>query len=231
MPAEFVHLHVHSQYSFLTSAVKLGVLPERVKRLGMRAVAVTDHGSMFGSLRHDHACRAAGVSPILGAELNVLRPGSGLAHLVLLATNRAGYENLVGLVSRGHLEPVSEGTPSVSFEAGEAEPWARAERLPGGWFRSACSSSGRFTRAQFPSFAMRLLGHVSSSLTTAFPANVAKTKCSWKAAKDLSSRWSRRTTHSSTRTTGLRRCTDCVRSGGATDASPFHHGSSEITNT
>ncbi len=100
---EFVHLHLHSQYSFLTGAVKLGGLPARVKAQGMRAVALTDHGNMFGALRHYNACRSAGVQPILGSELNIVRGGSGIAHLVVLATNSVGYQNLVGLVSRGHL--------------------------------------------------------------------------------------------------------------------------------
>ena len=60
---EFVHLHLHSQYSFLTGAVKLKRLPARVKAQGMRAVALTDHGNMFGALRHYNAC-SAGVQPM-----------------------------------------------------------------------------------------------------------------------------------------------------------------------
>jgi DNA polymerase-3 subunit alpha len=115
--AEFVHLHVHSQYSFLTGAVKLGALPGRVKAHGMRAVALTDHGNMYGALRHYKACRAAGIQPILGSELNVVRGGNGLSHLVVLAENEVGYRNLVALVSRGHLSPASEVAPSVTLEA------------------------------------------------------------------------------------------------------------------
>ncbi|HEY3496005.1 MAG TPA: PHP domain-containing protein, partial [Polyangiaceae bacterium] len=117
MAAEFVHLHVHSQYSFLTGAVKLGSLPARVKQQGMKAVALTDHANMYGALRHYKACRAAGIQPILGCELNVARPGGALSHLVVLASNEAGYRNLVALVSEGHLSPASEVGPSVRFES------------------------------------------------------------------------------------------------------------------
>jgi DNA polymerase III subunit alpha len=115
--AEFVHLHLHSQYSFLTGAVKLGALPARVKAQGMRAVALTDHANMYGALRHYNACRAAGIQPILGSELNVVRGGNGLCHLVVLAADDTGYRNLVSLVSRGHLSPASELAPSVTLEA------------------------------------------------------------------------------------------------------------------
>jgi DNA polymerase-3 subunit alpha len=115
--AEFVHLHVHSQYSFLTGAVKLGALPGKVKAHGMRAVALTDHANMYGALRHYNACRAAGIQPILGSELNVVRGGNGLCHLVVLAADDVGYKNLVALVSQSHLSPASEVAPSVTLEA------------------------------------------------------------------------------------------------------------------
>jgi DNA polymerase-3 subunit alpha len=117
MAPEFVHLHVHSQYSFLTGAVKVGSLPARVKQHGMRAVALTDHANMYGALRHYKSCKAAGVQPILGCELNVARPGGALSHLVVLATNETGYQNLVGLVSQGHVAPASDVGPSVAFES------------------------------------------------------------------------------------------------------------------
>ena len=114
---EFVHLHLHSQYSFLTGAVKLGALPARVKAHGMGAVALTDHANMYGALRHYNACRSAGIQPILGCELNVVRSGGALSHLVVLASNDIGYLNLVALVSRGHLTLASELAPSVTIEA------------------------------------------------------------------------------------------------------------------
>jgi DNA polymerase-3 subunit alpha len=119
MAVEFSHLHVHSQFSFLTSAVKLSDLGARAKAAGMRAVALTDHANMYGAIRHYNACRAAGVQPILGSELNVARSdgSGGVDHLVLLAATSDGYKNLIHLVSEGQLRPVLEHTPSVSLDA------------------------------------------------------------------------------------------------------------------
>ncbi len=118
MASEFVHLHAHTQFSFLTSTAKVEALVSRCVELGMPALAMTDHANMFGAVRHYRACKKAGISPILGCELNVLRSdGSGLVdHLVLLAANQVGYKNLIRLVSRGHLESASEAHPSVTME-------------------------------------------------------------------------------------------------------------------
>ncbi len=116
MPAEFVHLHVHSQFSFLTSTVKVSSLASRVKELGMRAVALTDSANMFGAVRHYNACRAAGIRAILGCEVNVARPSGAVEHLVLLARTLEGYRNLVRIVSRGQVSPVSEGAPSLTLD-------------------------------------------------------------------------------------------------------------------
>src|SRR5262245_41530311 len=114
---EFVHLHVHSQYSFLTSAVKLSSLAARVKALGMSGVALTDHANMFGAIRHYNACRSVGIQPILGCEVNVARSaGSAVDHLVLLAATNQGYKNLIQLVSDGHLSPVSSAGPSIGLD-------------------------------------------------------------------------------------------------------------------
>ena len=73
--AEFAHLHVHTQYSFLVSTVQLHDLAPRVKELGMRAVAVTDHQNMFGAIRHYKLCKNQGIQAILGSELNIARAG------------------------------------------------------------------------------------------------------------------------------------------------------------
>ncbi|HEX2730658.1 MAG TPA: DNA polymerase III subunit alpha [Polyangiaceae bacterium] len=118
MPAEFVHLHVHTQYSFLLSTVKLGELAQQTKARGMRAVAVTDSANMFGAIRHYKKCKDYGLQAILGSELNVQRAdGSGAHdHLVLLATNGEGYKNLVRLVSRGHTNSRSDRCPSVDWD-------------------------------------------------------------------------------------------------------------------
>src|SRR5688572_4253840 len=116
MTAEFAHLHVHSQYSFLTGAVKVSALADRVKKQGMKAVALTDHGNMYGAIRHYNSCRAIGVQPILGCEVNVTRAGSAAVdHLVLLAATNEGYKNLIRLVSEGQLRPASDQGASVSL--------------------------------------------------------------------------------------------------------------------
>jgi len=115
--SEFVHLHVHTQFSFLVSTVKLDALVSRAATLGMRAVALTDHANMYGAIRHWKKCKAAGIQPILGAELNVARPdGRGVVdHLVVLASNQDGYRNLVRLVTRSHTQPAVDTAPSVTL--------------------------------------------------------------------------------------------------------------------
>ena len=118
MVAEFAHLHVHTQYSFLVSTVKLYDLAPRVKELGMRAVAVTDHQNMFGAVRHYKLCKSQGIQAILGSELNIAREGdkSKVDHLGLLATNLEGYENLIRLVSAGYMNTASDSAPSITLD-------------------------------------------------------------------------------------------------------------------
>lgn len=109
----FVHLHVHSEYSLLDGAAKIGELAEEAARLGMPALALTDHGVMYGAVPFYKACVKHGVKPILGCEVYVAagsmkdklsRQEQKTYHLILLAKNRQGYENLMELVSRAHLE-------------------------------------------------------------------------------------------------------------------------------
>ncbi|RYZ67304.1 MAG: DNA polymerase III subunit alpha, partial [Proteobacteria bacterium] len=137
MAAEFTHLHVHTQYSMLDGAVKVKDLVKRTAKLGMKAVAITDHQNMFGAISFYKAAKDAGVQAILGSELDVLvgeppRPGAKTAegvrrHLPLLASTLEGYQNLVWLVSRGHVAPagargasgetlVYDGVPSIRLE-------------------------------------------------------------------------------------------------------------------
>ena len=126
MTAEFVHLHAHSQYSLLDGALRVKDLASRAKNLGMTAVALTDHGNMFGAIQHYKECKAAGLQAILGCEINVARKtgrpaakggeDSVLEHLVLIAANKAGYKNLVRIVSAGHVDPVSQAGPSVTID-------------------------------------------------------------------------------------------------------------------
>jgi DNA polymerase III subunit alpha len=121
--AEYVHLHVHTQYSFLDGAIRIGPLVERTKELGMRAVAMTDHANMFGALQLYKACQERSLWPVLGCELNVARAEEGrerrrtpVDHLVLLAKTEEGYKNLIRLVSNGQIEAASDTAPSVSWE-------------------------------------------------------------------------------------------------------------------
>ncbi|MCH2170994.1 DNA polymerase III subunit alpha [Myxococcota bacterium] len=114
----FVHLHLHSQYSLLDGAIKIQPLFERAAALNMPAVALTDHGNLFGSLEFYEAARNAGVKPIIGCETYVAtvsrfdkekreRDSSGfdaISHLPLLAMNETGYRNLMYLVSKAYLE-------------------------------------------------------------------------------------------------------------------------------
>ncbi|RMG35046.1 MAG: DNA polymerase III subunit alpha [Planctomycetota bacterium] len=110
----FVHLHCHSAYSMLDGANRLDDLIEKVSRTGMNAVAITDHGNLYGAFEFYNKCRARGVNPIVGYEAYVA-PGQRTDrrvvgqretayHLTLLAMNRTGYYNLIKLASIAYLE-------------------------------------------------------------------------------------------------------------------------------
>jgi len=113
--SEFVHLHVHSEYSLLDGAAQLEKLVQKAKELRFPAIALTDHGNLFGAIDFYLAAQKAGIKPILGCELYVA-PGSrrergsqdggyeGANHLTVLVRNRVGYQNLVKLVSKAYLE-------------------------------------------------------------------------------------------------------------------------------
>ena len=107
---KFVHLHVHSEFSLLDGANRIKDLPIRAKELGMDAMAITDHGVMFGAIDFYKACKANGVKPIIGCEIYVAprkctnkEPGidNKYNHLILLAKNMQGYHNLCKIVSLG----------------------------------------------------------------------------------------------------------------------------------
>jgi len=110
----FSHLHVHTEYSLLDGACRINNLVTRAVELEMPAVAMTDHGVMYGAVDFYTACRDQGVKPIIGCEVYYTpgsrfdrEPGTGQGnnyHLVLLAANAAGYRNLLRLVSAAHLE-------------------------------------------------------------------------------------------------------------------------------
>jgi DNA polymerase-3 subunit alpha len=108
---EFVHLHVHTAFSLLDGAIRVKDLLAQAQAYGMPAVAITDHGSLFGVLDFYQKAKAAGIKPLLGCELYVA-PGSRQEktgkgdnrHLVVLAENLEGYHNLIRLVTRAHQE-------------------------------------------------------------------------------------------------------------------------------
>jgi error-prone DNA polymerase len=103
----FVHLHVHSHYSLREGAARVEDLAGRAAELGMEALALTDHDGMYGAVRFSLACRAAGVRPILGAELEY---GDG-HHAVLLAKDARGWANLCHLVTEMHLDERAQSLP------------------------------------------------------------------------------------------------------------------------
>ena len=110
--SEFVHLHLHTEYSLLDGACRIDELPKAVKALGQTAVAITDHGVMYGAVDFYRACKKEGIKPIIGCEI-YLAPGSRFAkerkdanyyHLVLLCENETGYRNLIDVVSKAFTE-------------------------------------------------------------------------------------------------------------------------------
>jgi len=111
-PGTFVHLHNHSDYSLLDGASKVERLVDAAVAMGMPALAITDHGNLFGAVQFYHLARKKGIKPILGCEIYVAKEsrlkkaggGDQSNHLILLAENATGYQNLSRLVSYGYLE-------------------------------------------------------------------------------------------------------------------------------
>ena len=110
---EFVHLHVHSEYSLLDGYSRIPVLVRRASELGMRAMALTDHGAMYGAIEFYKAAREVGIKPILGVEAYVAprsiacrdpKLDASSFHLTILAATDEGYRNLIRLTTRAHLD-------------------------------------------------------------------------------------------------------------------------------
>jgi len=112
--AEFVHLHLHSEYSLLDGACRISEIPQRAHECGHTAVALTDHGAMYGAVGFYRACKKHGIKPIIGCEVYVANGSrfdkssvgqdTKYNHLVLLCMNDEGYKNLVTMVSKGYTE-------------------------------------------------------------------------------------------------------------------------------
>src|SRR6186713_1853497 len=111
--SDFVHLHLHSEYSLLDGACRVEELLDKAVELKMPAVAITEHGNMFSSIIFHDQARKRGINPILGCEVYVApgdrrtksgTPGETANHLVLLAETNEGYHNLIKLVSSGYTE-------------------------------------------------------------------------------------------------------------------------------
>src|ERR687898_213993 len=118
----FAHLHVHSEYSLLDGANKIGPMAARAAELGMPALGLTDHGVMNGAVEHYKACRKHGIKPILGLEAYFVDDRATEAvkyernHLTLLASSDEGFRNLVKLSSAGYLEGYRRGKANVDLE-------------------------------------------------------------------------------------------------------------------
>ena len=110
---KFTHLHVHSHYSLLDGLAKINQLIERAKELNMDSLALTDHGVLYGAIEFYKKAKEAGIKPIIGAELYIAPEGRHFKrpnidkkrwHLVVLAKNKTGYQNLIQLITKAHLE-------------------------------------------------------------------------------------------------------------------------------
>ena len=161
---EFTHLHVHTEYSLLDGSSKIKEITSRAKELGMKSLAITDHGVMYGVIDFYKAAKEVGIKPILGCEVYVApgsrfdkQPGeseSRYYHLVLLAENNTGYKNLMKIVSRGFtegfyykprvdyevLEQLHEGIIALSAcLAGEVQRY-----LARGMYEAGCEAAKRY---------------------------------------------------------------------------------------
>ena len=127
MSDSFVHLHLHTEFSLLDGMIRIKDLAKKAKELGMPAVAMTDHGNLYGAIKFYQECKKVGVKPIFGCEI-YLAPGKAedkkdlvgrkrATHMTLLAENNEGWNNLSKLVSKGNLEGLYYGKPRVDRDA------------------------------------------------------------------------------------------------------------------
>ena len=162
---DFVHLHIHTEYSLLDGACRIDQLMDRVKECGQTAIACTDHGVMYGCVQFYKAAKKAGIKPIIGCEVYVatrtrfdkVNKIDGNNHLILLCKNETGYKNLAKLVSAAFIEA---STPSRVWIS---NCWSNTTKAS-----SACLPAwrARFRRRSCPAItsALRLLPVVSRPL-------------------------------------------------------------------
>src|ERR1700749_1362830 len=114
MPAEFVHLRLHTEYSLIDSVVRVPELVDAVSAAGMAAVAVTDQSNLFAMVKFYRAALAKGVKPLVGVDLLLKEPGERAApsKLTLLCQSQTGSRNVTRLVSRSYLEGQQRGIPT-----------------------------------------------------------------------------------------------------------------------
>ena len=121
MDKNFVHLHVHTEYSLLDGFARIGKLVKTCKEMGMTAVAMTDHGNMYGTIPFYDECHAQGIKPILGCEFYVaedLRVKQGRQradHLILIAKNQEGFYNLSKLNTIGFTDGYYYGKARIDY--------------------------------------------------------------------------------------------------------------------
>ena len=115
MSTPFVHLHLHTEYSLVDGTVRIKSLVQKAAELGMPAIAVTDQANLFALVKFFRAAEAAGIKPIVGADVLLRSPEDPdhVSRLVLLCQDRSGYLNLCQLLSRGYLEGQHQGVPYV----------------------------------------------------------------------------------------------------------------------
>ncbi len=181
----FTHLHVHSEYSLLDGLSRIPAMVNRAKELGMTALGLTDHGSMYGAVDFYAACKEAGIKPVIGCELYVANgkrtdrhsggKGQNYHHLTVLAQNNEGYRNLMKLSSKAHLEGFYY-KPRVDHELLE-------EHADGLIVFSGCPSSeisvalidgnyeaakelARWHKAMFPAFYLEMQRHENLDFLT-----------------------------------------------------------------
>ncbi len=126
--SDFVHLHLHSEYSLLDGACRVTDIPRRAKECGHTAAAITDHGVMYGAVAFYNACKAEGIKPIIGCEVYLSRrtrfdkshgEDNASYHLVLLVKNETGYRNLIYMVTKAFTEGFY-AKPRIDMELLEA---------------------------------------------------------------------------------------------------------------